>query len=101
MVPRISHLFEDGVEKKRCTKCEEYKALEGFGNNKQSWDGLQPTCKECLKQFNRENRENKQQYNKKYWEVKQETQKEKQALWRANNQDHIREYRRLYRKKTR
>lgn len=37
------------IPKKKCSKCEEVKPLDGFHNRKASVDGKQSRCKECYK----------------------------------------------------
>jgi hypothetical protein len=91
MVPRIQHIIEDNVEKKRCGKCCTYKSIELFNYCKQSWDKLRITCKECLEQERKENKDKITEYNKKYWQETQEEQKKKNKEWREKNKEHIKE----------
>lgn len=50
-----------GELRKRCSKCGEYKVLEGFSKKKSSQDGFQYECKQCVsgycKQYQIVNRE--------------------------------------------
>jgi hypothetical protein len=91
MVKRIEHKTENGIELKYCGKCQIYKDVTIFGNSKTSWDKLRPTCKECLKENNLNNKEKMTEYNKKYWEETKEEQKEKNKLWRENNKEYTKQ----------
>jgi len=91
MVARINHQFNEGVECKWCGKCKTFKRLEIFGYSKQTWDKLRPTCKECLHQENVENKEQRTEYNKKYWQQTKEDQSEKNKRWREENKDRVKE----------
>ena len=42
---------------KTCTKCKIEKPLKDFGNEKRVKDGKQARCKECTKEYYRQNRE--------------------------------------------
>ena len=44
---RIKHIWEEGIELKRCSRCKEYLPLTGFTNNHETWDRLFATCKIC------------------------------------------------------
>lgn len=46
-MPRMEHIFEDGVEKKRCSNCKKYLPLDNFGSNSALWDGLSSRCQLC------------------------------------------------------
>lgn len=41
------HIFDKDIEYKKCSTCKESKELNCYSNNKPSWDGLKPYCKEC------------------------------------------------------
>lgn len=51
--PRIQHEFIDGVEHKRCGRCDQWRTLDQFGRNKRNWDGLSGRCKPCMCTDNR------------------------------------------------
>ena len=40
------------METKQCTKCSEVKAVCCFSKNKNAKDGMQHSCKECVKSYN-------------------------------------------------
>lgn len=90
-MPRIEHKTENGVECKYCGHCKVFKPITLFGNSSQTWDKLRPTCKDCLKQNNVENKEKKTEYNKQYWEKTKHQQKEKHRKWVSENQEYIKE----------
>jgi hypothetical protein len=64
-------------EFKQCSKCELYKPIGSFSKDKQKPDGLRKHCKDCIKQYNSENKEKIAERNK---------------HWRENNQDWIENY---------
>lgn len=88
-MPRIEHKIENDVECKYCGRCKVFKPLVFFGNSSQTWDKLRPTCKECLKQINIENKDKRTEYNKQYWEKTKEHQKEMHKIWVSKNQEHV------------
>lgn len=53
---RNHHKFDNGVELKQCSKCEEWKTLDKYGKYKVTWDGLNRYCKECNAIISREYR---------------------------------------------
>ena len=91
MVKRIEHVTEDGVEKRWCGKCKNFKPLHIFGYSKSTWDNLRPTCKECIHEYNEEVAESRTEYNKQYWKDTMEKQKEKSKKWREENPEKVKE----------
>jgi hypothetical protein len=91
MVARINHQIIDDMECKWCGKCRVFKPLERFGVSKQTWDKFRPTCKDCLHEHNMNTKEQRTEYNKKYWEETKEAQSEKSKKWRENNKDRVKE----------
>lgn len=94
MVQRIQHITENGVEKKWCGKCKTYKNCKGeesrFGKGgKKCWDGLRPTCKDCLAEHNANHKEERHAYNAKYWEKTKQWQSERRKEWGEQNKDYI------------
>lgn len=88
---RIEHKVDDGIESKCCGRCKTYKLLTVFGNCPRAWDKLRPTCKECLKEINVENKDKRTEYNKQYWEKTKDQQKERHRKWVSENQEHVKE----------
>jgi len=82
-MPRIEHLIENNIEKKHCGKCKTYKNILDFGYSCNMWDNLRPTCKDCLKEINLNN--------KKYWVETKEDQTERHKKWREENKEHVKE----------
>lgn len=44
---KINHIWENGIELKRCSECKEYLSLSCFTKNHKTWDKLFATCKKC------------------------------------------------------
>ena len=42
------------MQDKKCTKCSKFKPLGAFNKRKKSHDGLNSSCKECIKAYNRQ-----------------------------------------------
>ena len=103
MVARIEHRFEDGVEQRWCGKCQQYKTCTGensrFGKSSKTWDGLRPTCKDCLMEHNASHKEQRHAYNAEYWKNTKEEQSKKHKKWKEENKEHVQEYMRKYREK--
>ena len=91
MVARINHEIIEDVECKWCGKCKKFKPLLRFGNSKQTWDSLRPTCKDCLHEHNMNTKEKQREYNKKYWQETKEIQSQKNKEWRAKNPERVKE----------
>ena len=53
MKKRIPHIIEDGIEKKRCSACKEYKELSEFNRKKDRYDRLSNECFRCLSMRNK------------------------------------------------
>ena len=91
MVKRIEHILENNIEKRWCGSCKIYLPIENFGKSKSTWDGLRPTCKECLHKQVISNKERITEYNKKYWQQTKDVQKEKSKQWREENKEKVKE----------
>jgi hypothetical protein len=44
---RTEHQFENKIEKKQCTVCDQWKVLKKFFKQEERWDGLETRCKVC------------------------------------------------------
>ena len=102
MVARIEHKFENGIEHKWCGKCKQYKQCTGDNNkfgkgNSKTWDGLRPTCKDCLAHHNSLHKEEKHAYNAAYWAKTKVEQTAKHKIWKQNNKEHYADYMQKYR----
>lgn len=53
MKKRIPHIIEDGIEKKLCSRCKEYKALSEYNRKRDRWDHLSNECIRCLSTRNK------------------------------------------------
>jgi hypothetical protein len=91
MTPRIAHITEDGIEKKRCCSCKEFKALDNYNACAKTWDNLRPTCKGCLSNERAANKEKMTEYNKQYWEKTKKEQLKRNKEWRENNKEHVKQ----------
>ena len=48
MPKRIEHIFEDGIEKKRCSRCKQYLPLDHYLYKSDRWDRLSNECIRCI-----------------------------------------------------
>ena len=54
MGKRIPHIIdEDGLEKKLCSRCKQYKTLDEYNEKKDRVDGLSNECFRCLSERNK------------------------------------------------
>lgn len=70
---------------KQCTKCKDWKELDDFSKQKSTKDGLQYICKQCNKEYYKNNKEQNKKYrenNKEYYKsnAKYETYKDKLTI---------------------
>ena len=73
---------------KTCTKCGKELSEDKFGFHKYTKDGLVPSCKICVREYNRL-----------YDEKNRESIKAKKRLWQQSNSNAIKERKRLFQKK--
>jgi hypothetical protein len=57
---------------KICSKCKLEKSFESFSKNSQRKDGLYPTCKQCVAEYNKINKEKRAATKKVYYELNKE-----------------------------
>lgn len=69
---------------KKCSKCKEEKELNNFGLDKKQCDGLNKVCKQCRQTFSKKH---------------SKTLYEKYKVWKENNADKIKKYKKEYNKK--
>lgn len=82
MPPRIPHIIEDGIEKKRCSHCKNYLPLNEFIYKKDRWDRLNNECNKC------KTTRNKRRYNPDYiYEEDQNNQGDNNNGQEENNQE--------------
>jgi len=82
---------------KQCTSCGVLKTHEAFHKRSASPDGLNASCKTC-RSTARKGYQSQKDYNKYYREVHRESLAVAKREWDLNNREHIRAYKRLYRK---
>jgi hypothetical protein len=80
---------------KKCFRCGQDKDLCEFSKNIKSSDGLYSYCKECRKQYRKDNLDRIKIYDNTY--SKTSKFKESQKKYKSNNKDKINTYRRKYR----
>jgi hypothetical protein len=56
MTKRKEHQFFEGIEKKHCYECEEWKILDDFNNLTSAWDGKQIKCRICERKVRRKHK---------------------------------------------
>ena len=78
MVSKVKRIYkEDVLIAKECTKCHEIKSVNEFSRDSRSkTDGLQSQCKQCCKQWRKNNKEHRKEYNKQWYENNKEYKKE-------------------------
>ena len=90
---------------KTCTRCEEAKPLDGFGNDKSRRSGKHPWCKTCLRErrqeWYRKNRESNLAYQAQWREKNPDKKRDSNQKWTAENKDRKRETDRAYRQANR
>lgn len=84
---------------KVCTKCKIEKELSEFHKRKSSKDGLRSWCKECRRQYNKENKEAIAEHKKQYCEKNKEAIAEKKKQYYEANKEVIAEKKKQYHKK--
>ena len=88
----VSYWEKDEIIYKQCTKCKEIKNAKMFGNDKNRKDGKSSRCRECRSEYQKSNRENIREYERKYrqkWDdKKRENLKEyKQKYYKTNKEE--------------
>lgn len=91
MTPRIAHITEDGIEKKRCCNCKTFKSLDNYNACARTWDNLRPECKDCLGEKRAANKDKMTEYNKQYWEKTKDEQLKKHKEWVQQNKEHVKQ----------
>ncbi len=88
------------MKEKKCSKCNQTKAISGFGKNKKGKYGVRPECNLCRKSNRKHNKDKQKEYrekNKEYYteynKQYRENNKEYFKEWRENNKEHIKKWR--------
>ena len=84
------------MEKKVCSKCKEEKEVCEFSKDISRKDGCFPQCKNCIKEWNLNNREKKNEYLKKWRQSNPEKTKEAEKKRREKNLEQISNYHKKY-----
>ena len=79
---------EGNLISKECSKCHEIKSVSEFNKNKGKIDGLDSKCKECYKEYRKDNAERYKEYYKEYYKNNAEYYKE----YYKNNAECHKEY---------
>jgi hypothetical protein len=89
--------------KKKCNKCGKYKSIEDFHKDKKNKDGLVSWCKDCVKEYDKEqylkNRQKILNRKKEYWKEHRKNLIKKHKIWADNHKEDKKKYNVEYRKK--
>ena len=77
---------------KSCTKCKVYKEATEFSKDKKVKDGRRSYCKLCVKEYQKENKDKLNEYQKEYYK----SNKDKIKEYQKENKDKIKENRKEY-----
>ena len=90
---------------KKCNKCGEDKELSQFSKEKSRKDGLQPSCKECVKEYRKTNADKLKEQKKQHYKANADKFKQyrkanadKLKQYQKANADKIKEYNKQYKK---
>ena len=78
---------------KSCVFGGRLQPLDNFYKHKRRKDGLASQCKSCVKQYNKDHKEERLQYNKQYNEDHSEERKEYHKQYREDRKEHYKQYR--------
>ena len=76
-----------------CNKCHKVKAVSEFSKCKSKKDGVDTRCKECYKEYNKQNADKIKEYKKEWYKQNADKIKEYSAEYRKQNAEHYAEYR--------
>ena len=79
---------------KICNKCSESKPLSEFHKHRRQKDGLNPTCKRCVRQYQQKNREHIAIRRREYYQANREKEIRRDVLYNRANRDKINKRRR-------
>ena len=77
---------------KKCTKCKLDKEITEFSKDKTRKDGLFSSCKECHKEYRKENKDKINKYQKEYQKEYRKENKNKIKEYYKKNKEHKKEY---------
>jgi hypothetical protein len=75
------------METKLCPKCELEKETLNFDKSSTSKDGLYHTCKDCRKEYRKQNKESIKNYYNNYYISNLESEVNRKKIYRENNKD--------------
>ena len=75
-----------------CSKCHEIKAVSEFSKHKNRKDGVDTRCKECIKQYRKENTDKIKEYNAEYYNQNADKRKKRNAEYYKQNAEYYAEY---------
>ncbi len=81
---------------KTCSKCKIEKELGEFHKNKSMKDGLQYQCKECVREYQQDNKEATTERNRKYYQENKEVRAEYNREYYQKNKEYYAEHSRKY-----
>ena len=88
---------EGEIVQKMCSKCSEWKPLSEYYKHKSNKiDGHNPKCKECLKLYYIENKEERGKYSKQYYKKNGEWILDYSKQYYIENKEEILEYSKQY-----
>ena len=79
-----------------CNKCQKQLPAESFNKNSGNKDGLQYTCRDCLKKLYQKNKTVHQQRNREYYQQNWTRCQARKKKWAEENQEKISIYKRKY-----
>ena len=82
---RAESRIVDGVAQKKCSKCDEFKALTEYQQMLTGYLGVANKCKVCYKAYYNENREHKLAYQKQYEQENREQVSRTHRAWVLKN----------------
>ena len=101
MARKVMQRFYDdkgNLVSKECCCCHEIKSVSEFSKQKGKKDGLCSKCKECYKQYCKDNAEKIKEQQKQYYENNTEEIKERHKKYCKDNAEKIKEQKKQYRK---
>lgn len=73
--------------KLECCKCGGIKTVDNFNKNKSKKDGVYNICKECRKEYNKNNREKEYERQRRYYENNKDRERKKRRQYYENNKE--------------
>ncbi|MEA3340239.1 MAG: HNH endonuclease [Chloroflexota bacterium] len=93
---KTKHKIINDIELKQCCVCKKWLFLGYFNKDKSKCDGLRSQCKNCVKQYCKDNREQIAERNKQYRKNNRKQIAERNKQYRKNNRKRIAEKAKQY-----